>query len=54
MSFRSGILLDMNISRFIWKQVVGDEVGINDLKFIDLRQVEAMEEIVKASKTMNE
>jgi len=31
MSFRSGILLDMNLSRFVWKQIAGDEVTKKDL-----------------------
>lgn len=35
MSFRSGILLDLNISRFTWKQVVGEEVTKEDLRLID-------------------
>ena len=35
MSFRSGILLDLNISRLTWKQIVGDEVTKEDLRFVD-------------------
>jgi hypothetical protein len=35
MSFRSGILLDLNISRLTWKQIVGDEVAKDDLRFVD-------------------
>ena len=35
MSFRSGILLDLFISRFTWKQIVGDEITKDDLRMID-------------------
>lgn len=49
MSFRSGILLDMNLSRFVWKQIAGDEVTIIDLKVIDERCVNTIDEIVAAS-----
>jgi hypothetical protein len=35
MSIRSGILLDVNISRFVWKQIVGDTVNKEDLRFVD-------------------
>ena len=29
------ILLDINISRFVWKQIVGDELTKEDIRFID-------------------
>lgn len=35
-SIRSGILLDLDISRFVWKQITDDEVTIADLELIDV------------------
>ena len=34
-SIRSGIILDFDISRFVWKQITEKEVIIADLELID-------------------
>lgn len=54
MSFRSGILLDLNISRFTWKQVVGEEVNKDDLRLVDDHFVRQLDEIALKSKAMSE
>jgi len=47
MSFRSGILLDINLSRFVWKQIVGTKLTIDDLKVIDEMFVNNLTEVLK-------
>lgn len=54
MSFRSGILLDLNISRLTWKQIVGDEVTKEDLRFVDEHCVRQIDEIVEKSKVLSD
>ena len=54
MSFRSGILLDLNISRFVWKQIVGDEVTKDDVKAMDVLYVKDLDAVLEASKTMSD
>jgi hypothetical protein len=49
MSIRSGILLDLNISRFVWKQIAGDEVTKEDLRFIDDLYVKDLDNILAKS-----
>jgi hypothetical protein len=47
MSFRSGILLDLNLSRFVWKQIVGRQLTIEDLKFVDELYVKDLENVLE-------
>jgi len=54
MSFRSGILLDLNISRLVWKQIVGDEVTKDDLRDVDLIFVQELERIQKQSTVLSD
>ena len=54
MSFRSGILLDINISRFVWKQIVGTPVTIDDLNMVDELFVKNLQEVLEKSKTMTD
>jgi hypothetical protein len=54
MSFRSGILLDLNLSRFIWKQVAGRELVKEDLAFIDTLFVKDLDNVLAKSKTMSD
>jgi len=54
MSFRSGILLDLNLSRFIWKQVAGRELTKEDLSFIDTLFVKDLDNVLAKSKTMSD
>lgn len=54
MSFRSGILLDLNISRFTWKQIVGEELSKDDLKMIDDHFVRQVDEIAECAKTLSD
>lgn len=54
MSFRSGILLDMNLSKFVWKQIAGEEVNKADLHAMDGRCVNLIDEIVEESKNSDE
>jgi hypothetical protein len=49
MSFRSGILLDINISRFIWKQIVGKPLTRKDLILIDDQQARNLDDILNDS-----
>lgn len=49
MSIRSGILLDLNISRFVWKQIAGDEVTKEDLRFIDDLYVKDLDNVLAKS-----
>lgn len=54
MSFRSGILLDVSLSRFVWKQVAGIEVTKADLKFVDELFVNSIEDVVAKSKSLSD
>ena len=45
MSFRSGILLDLSISKFTWKQIVKEKLNRNDLRRVDLLFVKDLEKI---------
>lgn len=54
MSFRSGILLDVNLSRFIWKQVAGRQLTKEDLPFIDELFVKDLENVLEKSKTLSD
>jgi hypothetical protein len=54
MSVRSGILLDINISRFVWKQIVGDEVAKEDIRFIDGLFVKDIENVLAKSKELSD
>lgn len=54
MSFRSGILLDLYISKFTWKQIVGDEVTKDDLRMIDDLFIKDLDRILESSKSMTE
>ena len=54
MSFRSGILLDLNISRFVWKQIVGDEVTKDDVKAMDGLYVKDLDAVLDKSKTLSD
>ena len=54
MSFRSGILLDLYISKFTWKQIVGDEITKDDLRMIDELFVKDLDRILESSKTLSE
>lgn len=54
MSFRSGILLDIHLSRFIWKQIVGDQLALTDLKYIDGKYVQSLEEMLADSKALSD
>ena len=54
MSIRSGILLDINISRFVWKQIVGDELTKEDVRFIDDLFYQDLETILAKSKELSD
>lgn len=54
MSFRSGILLDINISRFVWKQIVGTPVTIDDLNLCDEMFVKNLFEILEKGPSMTD
>ena len=54
MSFRSGILIDVNISRFTWKQLVGDEITKDDIKMIDGKWVTDLDQILEDSKNLDD
>jgi E3 ubiquitin-protein ligase HECTD3 len=54
MSIRSGILLDLNISRFVWKQIAGDEVTMEDLRFIDDLYVKDLDNLLAKSKELTD
>jgi hypothetical protein len=47
MSFRSGILLDVYLSRFVWKQIAGIEVTKADLKMVDELFVKNIDEVLE-------
>ena len=52
MSFRSGILLDVYLSRFVWKQIAGIEVTKADLKMVDELFVKNIDEVLEQSKSL--
>ena len=54
MSFRSGILLDINLSRFIWKQIVGKPLARKDLILIDEQFAKNLENILADSKSLSD
>ena len=54
MSFRSGILLDINLSRFIWKQIVGKPLAHKDLILIDEQFAKNLENILADSKSLSD
>ena len=54
MSFRSGILLDLNLSRFVWKQIVGKQVTIEDLKFVDELFVKDLENVLEKATSLTD
>lgn len=53
-SIRSGILLDLDISRFVWKQITDDEVTIDDLELSDFQFVKDLKDILAKSKVLGE
>jgi len=54
MSIRSGILLDITISRFVWKQIVGEELTKEDVRFIDDLFYQDLETILAKSKELSD
>lgn len=54
LSIRSGILLDLNISRFAWKQITGDQVTLEDLSFVDKLYVTDLENVLAKSKSLSD
>jgi len=54
MSFRSGILLDINLSRFVWKQVVGCPVTLDDLNLVDEMLVKNLKDIVEKAASLSD
>lgn len=54
MSFRSGILLDVSLSRFVWKQIAGIELTKADLRCVDELFVNGIEDVVEKSKSLSD
>jgi hypothetical protein len=53
MSFRSGILLDLYIFKFTWKQVVEDGITKDNLRMIDECFLKYLDRILESSKSLS-
>ena len=54
MSVRSGILMNLNIPSFIWKQLTDEEITLRDLANIDTMTVSILEDLKDIEKKMDE
>lgn len=54
MSVRSGILMSLNLPKFIWKQLTEETIIIEDLKLIDQMTVNILDELRTRDQNMDE